>query len=231
MWTIGDIKQRGKAAFKANYGNSVIAGVIMTLFVGGAGVSAKNTVESNQNMDAAMANMSPADIAIVIGILFSILMTLFIIGILFKIFIFNPIEVGCYRFFRLNAEYPGQAKLSAIGEGFGNYGRVFVTLLFRDLFLSLWTCLFVIPGIVKAYSYRLVPYILKDNPELSATQVITKSRQMMNGHKWKAFVLDISFIGWAILGALTLGIVAVFWTNPYKHNTDAALYQELKNNY
>ena len=105
---------------------------------------------------------------------------------------------------------------------------MFITLFLRDLFLVLWSLLFFIPGIVKSYSYRLVPYLLKDHPELSPTEVITRSRQMMNGHKWQAFVLDLSFLGWYLLGILTLGAVNVFWSNPYHDNTAAAFYLELE---
>ena len=78
------------------------------------------------------------------------------------------------------------------------------------------------------YSYRMVPYIIKDNPELSATEVITRSREMMNGNKWRAFLLDLSFIGWILLCVITLGIAAFFWVGPYMSSTDAALYLELK---
>ena len=74
----------------------------------------------------------------------------------------------------------------------------------------------------------MVPYIIKDNPELSATEVITRSREMMNGNKWKAFLLDLSFIGWFLLSIITLGIAAFFWVGPYVYSTEAALYLELK---
>ena len=119
----------------------------------------------------------------------------------------------------------------------GNLGRAFKpnwrgnvkTMFLRDLFLFLWSLLFFIPAIIKAYSYRMVPYILADHPEMSGTEVITLSRQMMNGSKWRAFVLDLSFIGWHILSALTMGILGIFYVTPYKCSTDAELYQALKN--
>jgi uncharacterized membrane protein len=98
----------------------------------------------------------------------------------------------------------------------------------RDLYLTLWTCLFFIPGIVKSYSYRMVPYILAENPELSAREAITLSRKMMYGHKWSTFVLDLSFIGWQLLSGITMGLVGVFYTNPYVAATDAELYRTLR---
>ena len=141
-------------------------------------------------------------------------------------FLLNPLEVGCSRFFRKNIA--GPAEFKAIGEGFGDYGHVFGTLFLRDLFLWLWSLLFVIPGIIKSYSYRMVPYILAEHPELSANEVITRSRKMMNGNKWQAFKLDLSFIGWILLGTVTLGIVQVFWTSPYMESAQAALYLKLR---
>ena len=75
----------------------------------------------------------------------------------------------------------------------------------------------------------MVPYIIADNPDMSATDVIKFSREMMNGNKWRAFVLDLSFIGWYILSGLTLGILSVFYVNPYIYATDAELYMALKN--
>ena len=120
------------------------------------------------------------------------------------------------------------APLGIIGESFNDYGRVFVTMFLRDLLICLWSLLLVVPGIMKSYSYRLVPYILKDNPELTAKEVLARSTEMMAGNRWQAFKLDLSFIGWILLTVLTLGIAGIFWTNPYMQNTNAALYLSLK---
>jgi uncharacterized membrane protein len=121
----------------------------------------------------------------------------------------------------------GHADLGILASGFQRYGEIFLTMLLRDLFLVLWTCLFIIPGIIKSYSYRMVPYIIRDNPELSSTEAITRSRELMDGHKLNTFVYDLSFIGWYILGICTCGLVLIFWTNPYKYNSDATLYLRL----
>ena len=74
----------------------------------------------------------------------------------------------------------------------------------------------------------MVPYILADEPDLSPTDTITRSRQMMDGHKWHAFCYDISFIGWFLLTIITCGIVGLFWYGPYKNSSDAALYLALR---
>ena len=134
--------------------------------------------------------------------------------------------MGCYGFFRENAK--GQhPDLGVLKTGFAKYGHTFLTLLLRDIFLILWTLLFIIPGIVKSYSYRMVPFILRDNPGLTASQVITRSRKLMDGQKWNMFVFDLSYIGWFLLGCITFGLVNVFWTEPYRQNANAAIYLKL----
>ncbi len=108
------------------------------------------------------------------------------------------------------------------------YGHNFRVLMLHDVYLALWALLLIVPAIIKAYSYCMVPYILAEHPELSANEIITRSRRMMNGHKWQAFKLDLSFFGWILLGALTLGLVNVFWTVPYMESAQAALYLKLR---
>ena len=104
-------------------------------------------------------------------------------------------------------------------------------MFLTDLFVALWCILFIIPGLVKAYAYRLVPYIMADDPDIDAMDAIKKSQKMMKGHKWNAFVLDLSFLGWYFLGTLTAGLLWVFYVEPYEEQTDAELYEVLKAGY
>ena len=150
-----------------------------------------------------------------------------VIGLLLKIFLVNPLRLGGAHFFIQNIE-AGPAPVAAIKAGFQNYGHNFLVLLLRDVYLLLWTLLFLVPGLIKAYSYYMVPYILAEHPELSAKEVISLSREMMAGNKWQAFKLDLSFIGWLLLGALTFGLVDVFWAAPYMESAQAALYLRLR---
>lgn len=102
-----------------------------------------------------------------------------------------------------------------------------VTGLLYNIFLALWTVLFFIPGIVKGCSYALTFYIRADNPSLSARDAITESRRMMNGYKMKYFMLQLSFIGWIILGSLCFGI-GILWVTPYMEMSKAVFYEEVK---
>ena len=112
-------------------------------------------------------------------------------------------------------------------DGFKDFGRVWGTLILVTIYTILWTCLLIIPGIVKSYSYALTPFILKDEPELKYNAAIEKSMRMMDGYKMKLFLLDLSFIGWMILSILTLGIGLLF-LQPYMNTARAAFYEDLK---
>ena len=98
--------------------------------------------------------------------------------------------------------------------------------LMYNLFIMLWTMLFVIPGIVKSYAYRMAYYIKNDHPEYNWQQCIDESRKMMNGHKWRLFTLDFSFIGWMILGSLCFG-VGTLWVNAYMKAAEANFYMDM----
>ena len=157
-------------------------------------------------------------------IIFLILMS---VVILLDVFICNPIEVGCKRFYVRNLNE--SAQIGNVGFAFdNNYKNITKTMFFRDLYTILWTFLFIIPGIVKSYEYQMIPYLLAENPQMSREQAFAESKRMMSGQKWRAFVLDLSFIGWNILSAITLGILGIFYVQPYMDATHAALYEALR---
>lgn len=95
------------------------------------------------------------------------------------------------------------------------------------VFVLLWSLLFFIPGIVKSYSYAMAYYIKNDDPNCTASEAITRSRQMMDGHKMELFLLDFSFIGWFIVGSLCCGI-GVLWVVPYQHAARTEFYEALR---
>ena len=94
------------------------------------------------------------------------------------------------------------------------------------LFTCLWSLLFIIPGIVKSYSYSMAYFIKVDHPEYTATQAITESRRIMDGNKMKLFLLDLSFIGWMIVGTFCLG-VGVLWANAYLQAAHTEFYRDI----
>lgn len=179
--------------------------------------------ESQNTLDGSMIVAA----AVAAGIFILVFLLVFVIIVIVDVFIVNPFQVGCTRFFIRNLNEPAQ--VGNIGYGFdNNYKNIAKTMFFRDLFTFLWSLLFVIPGIVKAYEYRMIPYLLADNPQMTKEQAFAESKRMMQGQKWKAFVLDLSFIGWYLLSGLTLGILAIFYVSPYVNATNAALYEALR---
>ena len=122
--------------------------------------------------------------------------------------------------------------LENLFDGFrgGRYTRVFCALFLVNLFTFLWALLLIIPGIMKAFSYALTPYIIMDEPELTARQAITRSCEIMEGRRWKLFCLYLSFIGWGILSLLTFGI-GFLWLAPYMNASIAAFYEDARAEY
>ena len=122
--------------------------------------------------------------------------------------------------------------LENLFDGFrgGRYTRVFCALFLVNLFTFLWTLLLIIPGIIKAFSYALTPYIIMDEPELTAKQAISRSCEIMQGRRWKLFCLYFSFIGWGILCLLTFGI-GFLWLAPYINASIAAFYEDARAEY
>ncbi len=277
MWDRKELKQRGKAAFKANYWKCVLVALLLTLFAAGASTSASRTASTTLNENnysislagqgtevvvndqtfenagdaiTAIGTAEGADAQVVadlaeaastiqsnpeaqkaVGIMLAALggaiLVIGIVGAILRLLVFNPLQAGCRGFFTRNSEAP--AEVSEIKAGFHPYGRTVGAMFLRDLFIFLWSLLFVIPGLIKIYSYRMVPYILADDPTIGGKDAITLSRQMMNGHKWNAFVLDLSFIGWELLSVLTAGLLGLFYVKPYEAATGAELYKVLKN--
>jgi uncharacterized membrane protein len=108
--------------------------------------------------------------------------------------------------------------------------RLWATILLMLLYTFLWSLLLVVPGIIKGFSYAMTPFILKDNPNMKNNEAIELSMAMMDGHKWDLFCLELSFIGWAFLCVLSLGI-GYLWLIPYMYASYAAFYEDVKNEY
>ncbi len=115
-------------------------------------------------------------------------------------------------------------------DGFRDFGRIFVTLLWQNVLVLLWSMLLLIPGIIKSLAYAMTPYILLDQPKLSTVEAIHLSREMMFGYKAKLFLLLLSFLGWSILCIITCGI-GFLWLAPYANSSVAAFYEDVRADY
>jgi len=133
-------------------------------------------------------------------------------------------EVAMLRFRRGREDSVNEMLAAGFKE---DYGRVLGISLLRAVFICLWALLLIVPGIIKAYAYSMTAYIAEDNPELGPKECIDQSKIMMQGHKMDLFLLDLSYIGWILLGFLSLGI-GFLWITPWMQMAHVRFYEELK---
>ncbi|MFV0527796.1 MAG: DUF975 family protein [Lachnospiraceae bacterium] len=151
-----------------------------------------------------------------------------VISFLYWLFVGNILRVGGCRFFLENSAYKETKvdKLLFIYQ-IRRITSVARVMFLRTLYVTLWS-LTIVGGIYKGYAYRLVPFVLAENPNLTTKEALRLSEQLMRGNKWKAFCLDASFLGWYLISFLTLGVFSVVYVNPYKTAANAQLYLFLR---
>lgn len=230
MWTRQELKQRGKTAFKRNYWKCVLAALVILFLTGASAAGSRSNSDSTFNSDiSSISSSTGMSTNVVIAIFAGIAGVSLLISLLIWTFLRNPLLVGADRFFLMNAQ--GPAGIAEIGYSFGGgrYLKTVGAMFLSNLFCILWGLLLIVPGIMKAYDYYMVSYIMADDPDMTAMEALQKSKEMMYGHRWETFKLNLSFLGWHILGIITLNILEVFYVTPYAEATDAELYLTLKN--
>lgn len=256
MWTRKELKERAKEALKRNYWKIVLVSLIGMLIGGGLGSSGISgggsdirdmasdnvkehfTEHENDDVDWEGAEAVLDDIQMdirpqdIVAVAFTVIVVLIVativlaIGIALDVLLLNPVQVGINRFMVKSLD--DTTRIAEVGYTFDhNYKNGVKVMFFKDLYVVLWSLLFIVPGIYKAYQYRMVPYILGENPDMTYQEVLQRSKDMMDGQKWDAFVLDLSFILWHMLGGITCGLAEIFYVAPYVNLTDAALYSRL----
>ena len=256
MWTRKELKEIAKEALKRNYWKIVLVSLIGMLIGGGLGSSGISgggsdirdmasdnvkehfTEHENDDVDWEGAEAVLDDIQMdirpqdIVAVAFTVIVVLIVaaivlaIGIALDVLLLNPVQVGINRFMVKSLD--DTARIAEVGYTFDhNYKNGVKVMFFKDLYVVLWSLLFIVPGIYKAYQYRMVPYILGENPDMTYQEVLQRSKDMMDGQKWDAFVLDLSFILWHMLGGITCGLAEIFYVAPYVNLTDAALYSRL----
>lgn len=206
MWNRAELKMRGNMAFKKNYVSAVVVALLMGIFGTVSGESSARRV--SENSDIYSGNLF--NVGMITGLLAGIATVVILIVLVAKVFVGNLLKMGGYRFFILNQT--AQPGIGTLLDGFrsGHYVNIVLTMFLRDLFTTLWSLLLVVPGIVKHYEYLMVPYIIAENPAMDYKEAFQISKQMMDGEKMEAFIMDLSFIGWYLLSAVTCGLLAIF---------------------
>ena len=219
MWTRVQLKSNAKRVLEQSYLKAFVAALVLAFVTGGYDAVEKTVSTSGAGGEAAIGWLLP----FMIGELLSN----GLIWLAVAIMVFPALEVGCHRFYLEATQF--RFDLRELGYAFAGKGyiNIILTMLLRSVYTILWLVCFIIPGIVKYYAYSMVPYLLAENPNISPSRAIAISNQMTRGHKMDMFILDISFLGWILLGALALGIGLLF-VNPYIYSTNAQLYLALR---
>lgn len=258
MLYAADFRTKARAALQGNWGKAVGVGIVASLLgaatitavsSGGSGRGAETTgatpgvemgmVEnepyiglmgldlSNIDSIADLNGIIPTEYQVGFMLILSVLSFLAIVFTILHFTIGGAITLG-YVKFNLNLVDRKPATFAQLFSEFHRFGTGFFMQLLRNIYTFLWSLLFVFPGIYAAYGYAMTPYILSENPEMTANEAITKSKELMDGNRWRLFCLEMSFFGWALLVALfTLGIGSL-WLKPYMETSFAAFYREIK---
>lgn len=231
-----DFRRIARDALRGKWMLAVFAGLIATLL----GAVGSNGPEFNIHIEGSSAKATldmagftvfstggsldseiGAFLAGFVGVAF--LVSLFLL--VFHLIIGSVVGVG-YARFNLNLVDGREAGFNDLFSAFSNWKTALIAGLLQALYVFLWTLLFIIPGIIAGYSYRLTNYLLTERPELTASEAIGLSKEIMDGNRWRLFCLDFSFIGWDILCMFTLGI-GNLWLNPYRQAAYAAFYRDV----
>ena len=216
--TSSELRRVARENLAGNWGISVGVALVAAL-LGGAISGTGSNINFNINEDTVRslppifwtALLPLASLAGLLGIVS------FILG--------GTVELG-YAKFLLKQHDRKELQFSDLFSQFDRFGTGFAQKFLRTLFTVLWSLLFIIPGIVKGLSYAMTPFILEEHPEMTASEAIKASQQLMDGHKMDMFILGLSFIGWDILACLTMGIGFLF-LNPYVNAAYAAFYRSI----
>ena len=215
---------------------AVIVGLVASLLGGTAGSSGSAGSSAGSASSSGSVDLSQGvhDFESLFESIISntVVITVAIVAIavaLVVLFIGSVVRVG-YARYNMKLVSGEQSSVGELFYDFHRFGTCFVMNLVQSLLIFVGTLLFIVPGIILTYSYAMAHYILAEHPDYTATQALAESRQMMKGHKFRLFCLQISFIGWAILTAFTCGIGSLFLT-PYMEAANAIFYLELAGDY
>ncbi|WP_409298650.1 DUF975 family protein [Peribacillus sp. SCS-26] len=210
--TISGIKQEAKITLKGRWGLAVLLTFLYFLITVVPSLAVE--IGTAGGLDNWLYQESPTPGAQAFNIIFTL--ALF------------PLSAGYYWFFLSESRREGRP-ISYAFSIYKNPGlslKIIGAYIMISIFTILWTLLLIIPGIIKGISYSQTIFILKDNPELSIFEAIRKSKKLMKGHKWKFFLLSLSFIGWGLLTIFTLGI-GLLWLIPYTLTSWCVFYNRI----
>lgn len=217
MMRAADFRARAREVLRGRWGVAIVVALVASLLGGGLDL----TYTTGANTGGGSSGIS----SFVSHEVMLWVTTISIVMLLLTLFIGGVMSIG-WAGFNLKLLNHEEVRFGTLFDHFYRIGAGICLVLLQNLFIFLWTLLFIIPGIVAAYRYALMPYLMAEFPELGALDAMRESKRLMMGNKWRLFCLDCSFIGWMLLSALTLGLGSL-WVNPYIAASHAAFYQEV----
>lgn len=213
-----DLRARARQSLEGQWwlsiGVAFVAGLLGALLISGGG-------QFNLNLDERTMRRLPDIARLILQAYLSVAGSLglaqFILG--------GVVQLG-YCSFLLKQHDGKKAEFQDLFSKFDQFGQGFAQAFLRGLYVFLWSLLLIIPGIVKSFSYAMTPFIMVENPDMTANEAITASRELMDGHKTDLFWLSLTFIGWSLLSLLTLNLGSLA-LNPYMNAAYAAFYRSL----
>lgn len=234
-----ELKQAGKALFTGNYWRSVLVAFLMTFTLTSSSPNLNLSFDSLDSgksaLDALFGDGSIEHFAeefisssMFTGFAFGTLISI-VATVLLNYFVFSSFKCGGMRYFlKLRKNQPVQiSEIIANLKDKTNF-NIAKVLFSRDISVFLWTLLFIIPGIIKAYQYAAIEYILAVRPDIDAKEAKRLSKVLMDGNKMRLFVLSLSFFGWTLLAIPTAGILNIFYVNPYMQATFVEFFSEIR---
>ena len=237
MLYAADFRARARMALSGKWTMAVIAGLIAGLLTGSFSGGPKLNVNfegGDLNVAFEMfgqtvistAERRPALFAFLAVNFLTLLVAAVVLAVAFG-FIGSTVSVG-YARFNLNLVDGFEPELGTLFSGFPALMKTaFCAHFLRSLYTFLWALLFLIPGVMASLSYAMTDYILAEQPDMTASEALTASKELMYGNRWRLFCLQWSFIGWSILCGFTMGI-GNLWLRPYQEASYAAVYRSLR---
>ena len=212
-----ELRYRARQSLAGKWGNAILAALVAAV-LGGLLAGSGFQINIDEEIQASLPRLLQMYLVTAASVGGALGVVQFILG--------GVIELGYARF--LLKQHDGEdPQVNELFSQFDRFGAGFCQRLLRGIYVFLWTLLFIIPGIVASLKYAMTPFIMAENPNMTASQAIDVSKELMEGHKGDLFILNLSFFGWGVLSALTLGIGSL-WLNPYINAAQAAFYRSIR---
>lgn len=232
MWQRSILKERAKNVLRnGKYWTAFAVSLVATLLCG-LGVGASSTASNNtthiltESGGGGWEYLNPYAMFATLGLMLGVIAVVYLFIIAYSTFVAGPITVGQKRYYMENRL--GDAPFVTLFSSFKKqYMSIVQTLFMRNLFVFFWSLLLYVPGIIKYFEYCMVDYIMAENPSLPWRRALEISRAMTDGEKGSIFIMNLSFIGWNLLGLLACGL-GTFFVTPYREASFAELYQVMR---